>query len=340
MNTTHPLILNRAASPDDGWYQIEVTGRHPVHLPEHEEIRSQVIDAIALDEIVRNFSKMTAEPNFPGVLVDADHLSHSAASPTEAYGWLKNVELRDGQLWGNIEWTDLGRHAVTNKRYKFFSTEYSAGASQLLDTAIRPLALAGLALTNRPNNRGGRPISNRATADHSPPNASAANNEDKQPQDMDTKTIAKKLGLDATADEEAILNRAGALVTIEKDHEAAKADREAETILNTHKDRVPAEGELRDSLKASLITNREQGEAVIKSLPMLAEKKPAERIHNRSQAKTPDAGKATGPGQADVAKKQTEAVSLIRNRDRCTFDQAFTRAAAEHPELFQSASRN
>lgn len=299
-------ILNRANTlPEDGWYQIEVTGEHPAGRD-----RRQLIDQRALQAIVDSFRTTAAEENFGGLPIDRDHLSRDLSQTTEAHGWLHEVAIRNGQLWGRIEWTDLGEAAIRNKRFKFFSTEYDPPYETVAPGLVRPLRLVGLALTNRPNNIGGKPITNRK--DNSPSSSSAANN--KTEDEMDTKTIAKKLGLPDPdgATEEQILNRAGELVGIESDHRKATAEREADTILNRHADRVPAEGELRDSLRETLILNREHGEKLIGTLPLLkpAEEKPdPERIHNRKDTKQPASVTKSATDAADA--KQATA---IRNR--------------------------
>ena len=97
-------------------------------------------------------------------------LSNSLENPTEALGWVMQLRNRAGILEARIDWTGLGRPLVEGTVYKFFSTEYDRDACQTLGERtvggktyklVRPLVLSGLALTNDPNNKGQRPISNR-----------------------------------------------------------------------------------------------------------------------------------------------------------------------------------
>jgi phage I-like protein len=167
MNT---LILNRAGQlPADGWYEIETAGDHPNAAAGIV----QRLDGPAFDAIVNRFKARAAHPNFGGLLIDQDHFSLDTSKSSEAFGWLKELRNRGGYLEGRIEWTDLGKAAVEGRRYKFFSTVYEPQPVEKLGTAqignrtlpiVRPLILDRLALTNDPNNKGGKPILNRADA--------------------------------------------------------------------------------------------------------------------------------------------------------------------------------
>lgn len=302
------------------WHQIEVAGEHPAALGPRRV--TQVIDAEALRELERTFNAEAMAAGHPGLLIDADHLSHDLGRPTEAMGWLRELESREGQLWGQVEWTDLGAAAARNGRYKFFSTEYDAGGLRDLGAGrVRPVRLAGLALTNRPNNKGGRPITNRK-GDQSP--EQHPTQEDKRTM----KTIADKLGLPAEATEEQIVTAIGAI-----QNRAAEA--EAEEILNRHEKRIP-EG-TRDKWRERLIANRAQAEEILGELPE-REAKPAEpareQITNRAAAAVPGADRAHGSEPADLAGRQKAAALTIMNRQGCTFIRAWDIAKNENPELF------
>ena len=160
MKATHAPILNRSGQiPKDGWYQIEVSGTHPAGKHADGRNRRQVIDDKAIESIVNRFNaeKAAAGEDWAGMLVDLDHLSHDLDNSTEAFAWLHEVEIRNRQLWGRLELTDLGEPAVRNKRVKFFSTEYDpADLEDLGNGDVRPLRLSGLAFTNVMNTLGSR----------------------------------------------------------------------------------------------------------------------------------------------------------------------------------------
>lgn len=309
MNTR---ILNRSGGlPADNWYQIEVSGEHP----NKEAGVIQIIDAKAIDSIVNRFAARAAAAgdDWSGLLIDRDHFSLDPDKTTEAYGWLMEVRNRDGQLEGRIDWTDLGRPAVEAKRFKFFSSVYDRADVEKLGTrqvrnrawtVIRPLALDRLAVTNDPNNKGGKPISNRDSGDESQPIM---------------KNLLKKLGLAEDASEESglaalekITNRAAtaeaslATVTAERD---TLLDTQIEADLEKHKGVIKN----RDTIKAALKRDRKG------TLEMLEGLQPAgdggeggERspITNRRQAKTP----SKTPAEADASQEADARAARISNR--------------------------
>jgi Mu-like prophage I protein len=316
MNT--PIYNRKNEAPADGWYQIEVSGTHPVG-----DGRRQVIDETALKSIVNRFQKEAEQENFAGILVDADHLSHDLENPTAALAWLKEVDIRNGELHGRLELTDLGEQAVKGKRYKWFSTEYSAADLEALpDNAVRPLRLAGLAFTNRPNNKGAKPISNR---DGTMPTGETTPNHNTNTQTM--KTIAEKLGLSAEATEADCLTAIEDLLKKVANMETKDAEAQADVILNRLGTRVPEA--VRPQWREQLIANRAGAEKLMEaSFPA----KPAEpRIFNREGAKPAVAELKTADDKADA---QAALVNQIRNRDRCTHTQAWDAARRESPEIF------
>jgi hypothetical protein len=306
-------IHNRSGDiPSDGWFQIEVSGEHPAGKD-----RKQVIDDAALAAIVDRFSAEAADENFAGLLVDNDHLSHDLANSTEALAWLKELRIQEGQLEGRLDLTDLGEAAIRNRRFKFFSTEYDPeDLEDLGGGRVRPLRLAGLAFTNRPNNRGGRPISNREGGEQTETETTT----NMQP-------IAIKLGLPADADEAAIL---GKLTDIMSELEALKgktAETEAEAIMNRYGERIPEAK--REDVKKQLIRNREDTVAMLDLLPAPA-KKAEERIFNRATAKQPatisDGQDAEGGKKAAAIRNRAQ---TIHTTQKIPFNQAFLRAQAE-----------
>ena len=306
------------------WHQIEVTGEHPTLLSDGAEV-TQMIDAVALDSIIHNFDLLAAAPGFPGLLVDRDHLSHDPANDTEAMAWLKDLRLNhSGQLEGLLDWTDEGGAAVLNKRYKFFSTEYGVGGwKDLGNGRVRPLVLTGLALTNRPNNKGGKPIYNREGEALDPSTKT------------DMKTIAEKLGLSAEATEEEILDAIASLPTPADEAAEMMADSEVEEILNRNSKRL-ADG-TRESWKTGLLANRETTLALLEKQPEVKDAAPPqggrEPITNRAKTSTPDPGRANGREKGD---EQAALVRSIKNRDKCSHTEAWTTAKLEKPALFQN----
>jgi phage I-like protein len=163
-------ILNRDfLRPTDGWYALEVPGEHPNRAADVV----QVIDETAVASIVRRFNQEAEHYEvqngvaYPGMLIDIEHFKHDAGRETRAYGWLVRMQNRNGVPYGQIRWTAIGQQAVDGGEYRFFSTEYDPKDLVVLNgtrpSRVRPMRLDGLTLTNEPNNRGGKPITNRST---------------------------------------------------------------------------------------------------------------------------------------------------------------------------------
>ena len=163
--------LQSMDAPADGWYHIESNDYHPGARADGTEA-VQVLDNDAMRAIVE------AGAPEEGILIDRDHRSVPAPGKpkqdddTEAMGWVRRLAVFDDgegnlQLAGYIEWSDMGLTAIKGRRYKHFSTVYQLDdpdcAEPLGGNRYRPLALLGLAVTNRPNNLGQRPITNSAS---------------------------------------------------------------------------------------------------------------------------------------------------------------------------------
>jgi phage I-like protein len=83
-----------------------------------------------------------------GLPIDYDHATDFAAPSgrrAPAAGWIRAIEVRNGALWGKVEWTKHGSAAVVTHEYRYISPvfEYSQ------DGEVRRVLRA--ALTNNPN---------------------------------------------------------------------------------------------------------------------------------------------------------------------------------------------
>jgi polyhydroxyalkanoate synthesis regulator phasin len=182
-------ILNKDFQhPADGWYQIEALGNHPNRAAGVV----QVIDAQAAAAIVERFNADAAASALRHgneMLIDHEHFSDQADQETRAYGWLQELQNRSNLdvapgIYGRVRWTGTGKAAVDGGDYRFFSTEYDPSDLVAVDVnprltngdkpgeksamnsrslpQMRPTRLGGLTLTNMNNNRGQKPITNRA----------------------------------------------------------------------------------------------------------------------------------------------------------------------------------
>jgi phage I-like protein len=331
----NPPVLNRDfAHPTDGWYHIEPTGEHP----NRRAGVVQVIDQGAVASIVNRFNEDAARPDFSGLLVDHEHFRHQADKESRAYGWLNKLQAREDGIYGQIRWTTTGREAVDGGDYRFFSTEYSPADAEVMNRGekparIRPLRLTGLTLTNDPNNKGAKPITNRfdgAVSAVEKPDAPAVAGTGLPPKPM--KTIATKLGLAAEASEDAILaevtklqNRAidaeKALdplknrVTQLETENAAHLEAQVDADLVTYQNRFAPEK--RDEWRKALIANRAFAVGLLQSIP--APTAPAAPVLNRASASTPPSEtadfKSMVAAEVKSGKTKSQAIDLVINRN-------------------------
>jgi phage I-like protein len=333
----NPPILNREARlPADGWYEIETPGEH---INRGAGV-IQILDDQAFDAIVNRFRNESAEPNFAGLLIDRDHFSLDPEQTSESFGWLMELRNRETHLEGRIDWSDTGEAAVKGKRFKFFSTVYEPADCQQLGTrpiknrsftVMRPLRLDRLALTNDPNNKGGKPISNRNGTD-----ADAGNN---QPEPT-MKNIIKLLGLAEDALEasavdaiQTIINRATtaeAKVTSLQTERDGLLDSQVETILEKHKAVIKN----RTAWKAHLTADLTGATILLEGIAAATPVQDPAHITNRAGAKAPEVVAEEAKAAKEKirgAKIANRAVELRKTNPRLSRSQAFAKAEAEFP---------
>jgi phage I-like protein len=83
------------------------------------------------------------------LVIDWEHASEHRAPQgldAPAAGWIQALELRDGQVWGQVEWTGRARQQIQNKEYRYLSPvfTYRKDTQQIV-------ALTSVGLTNQPN---------------------------------------------------------------------------------------------------------------------------------------------------------------------------------------------
>jgi phage I-like protein len=92
--------------------------------------------------------------------VDVNHASELQApkgGEAPAYGWIEALEVREGAIWGRIEWNEAGRNAVAERKYRFLSPVFTFD-----DKSRQIQKVTSVALVNDPNfplalNRAGNP---------------------------------------------------------------------------------------------------------------------------------------------------------------------------------------
>lgn len=84
------------------------------------------------------------------LVLDWEHASEHRAPKGEdapAAGWIKQLENRDGALWGRVEWTPRAAEQIANREYRYISPVFLFTA----DDDHRVVRLTSAGLTNQPN---------------------------------------------------------------------------------------------------------------------------------------------------------------------------------------------
>lgn len=83
------------------------------------------------------------------LVVDWEHASeHRAPQGLEApaAGWVDELEVRDGSIWGHVVWTVRAAQQIQNREYRYLSPVFTYRKDTL-----QVVALTSVALTNQPN---------------------------------------------------------------------------------------------------------------------------------------------------------------------------------------------
>lgn len=125
--------------------------------------------------------------------IDIDHGADRKGGSSEAAGWITELEVRDGAVWGRVEWTEKGHNLVAGKAYRFLSPNWWQTKS------ARPVVtrIGGAALVNVPA---------------LPQLKALASRKDTTMDREQQIAIAKALGLDETASPEEMATAAAAHV--------------------------------------------------------------------------------------------------------------------------------
>lgn len=75
----------------------------------------------------------------------ATELQAPGGKPAPAAGWVKELKVQDGQIWGRVEWNELGAAAISKKEYRYYSPAF------LADGDRRVLGLSSIGFTNKHN---------------------------------------------------------------------------------------------------------------------------------------------------------------------------------------------
>ncbi len=92
-------------------------------------------------------TNITSRFNVP-LPFDLEHSTESLGPQgleAPAYGWIEELQVRDGAVWGRVQWNDEGTELLANKKYRFYSPAFR------FDAAGNVTAMSSSGLTNKPN---------------------------------------------------------------------------------------------------------------------------------------------------------------------------------------------
>jgi len=92
---------------------------------------------------------LNSNKHLSALVIDENHstdLSAPKGGPSPAFGWMKNLCANElGEIWADVEWTELGLNALSKKEYRFISPVFLHNKEGEIACIVRA------ALTNSPN---------------------------------------------------------------------------------------------------------------------------------------------------------------------------------------------
>jgi phage I-like protein len=309
MNSPTHLLNKLEAPANFRWMHVCPFGEHVWNSADGQERIVQVIDTAACQAMAQAYPL-----SIPNSRIDIDHESMEADKRTAAVGWGRKAEVRDDGLWVEVEWNPDGHELIANKVYRFNSPCFPRdGLVDLGNGRFRVTKLGVIALTNDPNLRGQKPLTNRRTQAANPNNNTHT---------MDYKAkMLELLGLPPEATDDQIATALAGM----KGEKEAMMNRQTELqdmLANRDLDEHGITDADQRKLLAPSLANKATRPA---ALALLAKSKPATEvrppIHNRAaNPQTPEALKNTDAA-ADDASFHADVLDY-KNSTRCSYEAA------------------
>jgi phage I-like protein len=309
MNSNTHLLNRMDAVPNFRWMHVCPIGEHAWTSADGSETIMQIIDREACEAMAKSYPL-----SIPNSRIDIDHESMDADKRTAAVGWGRKAEARDDGLWVEVEWNPDGHELIANKVYRFNSPVFPRdGLVDLGNGRKRVTKLGVIALTNDPNLRGQKPLTNRRSE--------SASNTNTTKSTMDLKAILLSLlGLPADASDDDITAAVSAAKAAKTDKAAMNSritELETQLVNRDLEDHGITDVEQRKLLTPMLANSATRPAA----LALLGKSKaPAQQqpLHNRSNPNTPkvDALKGDGGDPEKEAEAEKDKADWIGNRAR------------------------
>jgi phage I-like protein/cation transport regulator ChaB len=127
---------------DSNTSEIEMIREGKWNHPAYGELN---ITSEVMDDFIRNFNE-----NVRGINLAIDIEHGETNNKTAAAGWIKKLIKKGNKLFGEIEWTELGKENIDKKIFKYFSPEFKFNYIDNETGKKHKNVLFGGALTNRP----------------------------------------------------------------------------------------------------------------------------------------------------------------------------------------------
>ena len=141
------VLLGDAGGDGPKWIQLAKPGRFLGHPSGPFEMNQQTFE-----EIIRNFKASPEE-----LPIDFEHASEADATDgsipqagAPAQGWIKDMRVDGGNLFGLVEWGSLAREYIREGKYKYFSPAIRFGAKDRVTGKPIGARMTSGALTNSP----------------------------------------------------------------------------------------------------------------------------------------------------------------------------------------------
>ncbi|CAM3975204.1 phage protease [Phaeobacter inhibens] len=136
--TTIALALNAEGDSVPDWIQLTPPGPH---LTGRDGRQWRLTNP---DAVVAEFARNRAD--LPVDFEHATQVKGAKGDAAPAVGWIKELEARNGAIWGRVEWNDAGRNSIASKGYRYVSPVFTFTKAA---KEISKMISAGL--TNQPN---------------------------------------------------------------------------------------------------------------------------------------------------------------------------------------------
>ncbi|SHO20112.1 I protein [Moritella viscosa] len=83
--------------------------------------------------------------NIPWDIEHATHIKGPKGEEAPAYGWVENLEVRDGAVWGKVNFNTEGALIVSERKYRYYSPSFYFDAQGVVSEVV------SVGFTNQPN---------------------------------------------------------------------------------------------------------------------------------------------------------------------------------------------